>query len=192
MKKLIITTASLLAVSSLANAENTQHPEGFFFKPELGIDYSYSMIDIDKDFDKLYTKNFNSINLSLGSRIHKHIGVELNMSTSDNRRKSLGSVWTHIKYQSIGTDINLYQPINNKVEAFASAGFAFYEFDIKAENSAVHMSHTESIWAPRIGAGMQYKLNDKFAIKSSINHAFINDADIDALTDIKVGLRYSF
>tara|TARA_Y100001960_G_C14644685_1_gene812709 strand:- start:297 stop:470 length:174 start_codon:yes stop_codon:yes gene_type:complete len=39
---------------------------------------------------------------------------------------------------------------------------------------------------------MQYKLNDKFAIKASINHAFINDIDIDAITDIKVGLRYSF
>lgn len=58
----------------------------------MGIDYSYSMIDIDKDYDGLYTENFNSINLSLGSRIHKHISVELNMSTSDNSLKSLGPV----------------------------------------------------------------------------------------------------
>lgn len=193
MKKIVmLTSTALLALTSFANAQDTTETNKFFFKPEIGIDYSYSTLEIDSPFDRLYGDDFNNINLSLGARVHKNIGLELNMSKSDDMTHTTAGVKTEANYKSIGMDVNLYHPMTNNLEGFATVGAVYYDFDIKASNGSTTISTGDSTVSPRVGAGLQYKLNDKFAVKSSIAHSFINDLDMESLTDFKVGLRYSF
>lgn len=187
MKKSLLAVSAIISTISIANAQDK-----FFFKPNIGLDYGISKADINGDLGKVLEDAFNTTGLSLGARVHKNLGFEVNYSKSSKEEKSTNTTQSETSYKSIGVDGIYYAPLLKGIEFFSTAGFAKYDFKVKGPGGKV----SENDIAPRLGVGLNYNINDSFALQTSVKHSFVDikssEGDINGLNELKVGFRYSF
>lgn len=186
-KSLLAASAALLATTSVASAE-----EQFFFKPNVGINYGFTKANIDGSSGSAVEDQFHSLGVTAGARIHKNFGVEVSYSKSSEEDKTTSTTQSETKFTSVGVDGMFYAPLAKNTEFFTTVGLARYDFTVNGPGGKA----SDDDIAPRLGAGIKYDIDDKFAIQSSVRHSFVSigdsDIDIDGLNEFKIGLRYSF
>ena len=80
MKKTLLLAGVAALVSFNANAME--------MKPYVGLDYVYSMSDIDKvDGEKLFEEDMNAFAITAGAKMHKNFGLEVFYQQSKEESK---------------------------------------------------------------------------------------------------------
>lgn len=193
MKKTLL-LASVATIASL-------QAHAWEFKPYIGVDYVYSIADIDKDevLNKtVFEKKYNNIALDFGLKLHQNFGLEAFAQFSDKGEKSNSfagiNFKTEINYRAFGLDAIGYLPLSNQFDLLGSVGFAYYDFDEKLTIPAVNYSEKESDdhWALRAGIGAQYSINENFAIRGMLHYNRIDMDGLDHIIDLSAGIRYYF
>lgn len=176
MKKLLLTSAiALFTVSAHATD----------IKPILGLDTIYSDIGLTDGYDMLQDK-YASINMSVGSKFGKYIGIEGFAQYAFEQENDWG---IKTSFYSFGVDTIGYLPVYDKVNLLGSLGLGYY--DVAAERASIEIS--EGGLGVRLGAGIQYDLTDNVALRSMARYVKLNNFDsVDDMIEVTAGIRFSF
>ncbi|MFV0625908.1 MAG: outer membrane beta-barrel protein [Alphaproteobacteria bacterium] len=191
MKKFLLTISFVGLFVSSANAVELE------LKPYVGLDYVYSSVDYKyKGMDKIFEENYNSAALNVGAKFHKYFGAEAFYQKSAEEKKNvLGVGQTKAKFQSFGIDAIGYLPITNyeKFEVLGLVGTGKYKYTVKGEiPSYLSVKGSDNGWGLRFGGGLQYNIDEHFAVRALGKYSWLDVDDIDGMFDFSVGLKYSF
>ena len=179
MKKTI--GALMVAASAIALAANAEAME---YNPYAGVEYGYSFLN------GTGANNFNSGKVFVGSQYNENFGVEAfyQLTTSD---KKAGD---KVKYEAYGIDALGYLPMGceQKVALIGTAGIGYYDFAAKDMGDR---TDNDSTWGYRLGAGAEYNVNDKIAVRALARYTKLDQRVYDASNDMmeySIGARYNF
>lgn len=164
-------------------------------KPYVGLDYAYSEANLSSDLKDIVEKNYHSLNLNIGTKVHKNLGVEIFYQQSGEQKGELAQNYITgqigkltSKFNAFGADLTGYLPVFEKTEAFASLGMGRYNVSVKG----VGVKGSEHHWSPRIGLGLMYNLTEHFALRAQARYVRLDIDDIDDIKEVSFGIRYNF
>ena len=164
-------------------------------KPYVGLDYAYSSLSLGSDMKDIIEKNYNSLNLNIGAKLHKNFGLELFYQQSSEEKGDLaqniitGEIGKiKAKFNGFGADLIGYLPIHEKFDIFASLGEGRYKIFAKG----VGIKGNEHHWAPRIGLGLMFNLNEHVSFRTQVRYVHLDMDDVDDMKEISFGIRYNF
>lgn len=171
----------------------------FEFKPYVGLDYNYTKAGLDSEIKDYIKDSYNSFTLNIGAKVHQNIGLELFYQQSGEEDKSvvyegydLGKFKT--KFNAFGADLTGYLPFNEKFEALASLGAGRYKVSLSSTGLLREAGGkgSDDHWAPRIGAGLMYNINEHVALRAQVRYVHLDMDEVDDLKEISFGVRYNF
>ena len=187
---------------------NMNVSSSLILKPYIGIDYVHSIFHLKEDTKDWFADQYNSVNVSAGLKVYKNFGIEASALISDRQaRKEDGyydgvipvTVKTEINYHAYSLDAVGFLPISNFVDLIGTLGGGVYVFDEKAQITRTSngqiledVSDTETRFAPRLGLGIEFHLNDNFATRIMARGAYLHYDDLDYIFDFQAGLRFYF
>lgn len=172
-----------------------------YLQPYVGLDYSFNQIDWGNEdgvsLDSFFEDKFHAGSVSLGMRFHDNFALEAYYKRSAEAKKTtLGILTTKLTLQSFGIDAVIHSPrlgYGNKVELIGSVGVAYYE--LKAKNSVpgyIDESGKADHIGGRIGAGLQYYLNDNVALRLMGRYNYTGIDEGENMLELDAGVRYYF
>ena len=213
-------------------AEYNQRQTRPLKKFSIGADYVMGKLDFtDKSIDianplylpdeEIYTaraSNFDdsldSMNVNLGFRPWKYIGIELFYQQALSSkgvvgqehyagRDRFGLTEYELDYKAYGIDAVFFLPLNERLELIATAGYAQYSFDANFDINAYQVSSAafvkgnsadfgEDIGAFRAGVGLQFQLTNRLAFRAMYRYVPLGGEYIDILNEFTIGVRDSF
>ncbi len=191
MKKTLL-LAGVASLFSL-NAQATE------IKPVIGLDYVYSIADIDD----VYTEDgvelgmedkLNAFALSAGVKLNQYVGLEAFYQQSEKADKTTYYIIkTEDKYKAYGLDVIGYLPVIPQLDLIGSLGVAYYKAEVKASVLGIDLgSDSEDKIGFRFGAGLQYSFNDHIAARLMAKYNYTNIDGLDNIVDVTAGVRYYF
>lgn len=192
MKKTLLLAGVAALVAANASAAE--------IKPYVGLDYVYSMADIDKvDGYQLFEEDVDAFAVSAGAKLHENFGVEAFYQQSGEGKNTdtiagISGV-SKFEYKAYGLDVIGYLPVTQKLELLGSLGVGYYDVDAKLKITAPvegHSSTSDDGWAWRIGAGAQYNFTENWGARVMARYADLDIDGIDNIVDLTAGIRYSF
>lgn len=188
MKKVLLLAgvAALFAVN--ANAADV--------KPYVGLDYVYSMADIDKtEGHQLFEEDLNAFALSAGAKLHKNFGVEAFYQRSESETKrTLDVIEGKADYQAYGVDLVGYLPVGceDKLELLGSVGAGYYDVDAKMSALGRSMNADDEGLGLRFGVGAQYNFTQNWGARVMARYVDTDIDGMDNMVDLTAGVRYTF
>ena len=183
MKKTLLLSGVACLLSTQANAET--------IKPYLGFDLGVTKIEYSNKIGSGHTDTMAVADINFGLKFNQYFGVELSsQASSESDVESMGD----LSYSSIGIDAVGYIPLNTKLELFAMAGVGYYDFDLKINRKVydleVHAIKHETAF--RGGLGLQYNINEKWALRGMARYHYIDNDFFDYIGEAVLGVRYTF
>ena len=167
----------------------------FEIKPYVGLDYVYSMSDIEKiDGVNAFEEDLNALALSVGAKLHQNFGIEMFYQKSEEGEKKFVNGKTKDEYQAYGLDVLGYLPVTEKLDLIGSLGIGYYDVDIKAKTNspAISADGDDQGAGYRLGLGAQYNFTENWGARLMARYVDIDIDGIDNMVDLTAGVRYSF
>lgn len=175
-----------------------------YLRPYIGLDYSFNQIDLGNDedgdsLDSYYEDKFHAGSVSLGMRFHDNFALEAYYKRSAEAKKSgqpFGvPMTTKLTLQSFGIDAVIHSPrlgYDNRVELIGSVGVAYYELKAKISVPGYEESGKDDHIGGRVGAGLQYYLNDNVALRLMGRYNYTGIDEAENMLELDAGVRYYF
>ncbi|MBR2274038.1 MAG: porin family protein [Alphaproteobacteria bacterium] len=173
MKKVLLLAGLAGMVAANAEAINVT--------PYVGLDANYSMLDSDSG-SKLSSKSWSAAPV-IGARTDR-FGLEGSYDYGMREHKQ-GNASRYTKY---AIDALAFQPLgcSGRWEGVASAGVTFNRVDRHGPFESDHG------YGERLGAGLQYALTDKTAVRAMYHYNWIHQSYVNNANEVSLGLRHSF
>lgn len=172
----------------------------FGFKPYIGADINYATVNYNYSdpITHLNKDKYYSYALTAGARFNRYLGVELFIEQSEEKSKSEKLAQDYnmaysTKYNAYGMDFIAYLPLAENLDLLASIGFGEYNFDlnINSKNQVALKQIESTAW--RVGGGIQYNLNEHFALRTMARYVLLNESfAMKNMLEISLGIRCSF
>lgn len=194
-----------LLLASVAASLFVSQADAMELKPYVGLDYSYSKASTNDIIveqalvpSKLYEDTYNSVVVSVGTKLHQNFGLEAFYQKSGEEKGTqavfvsggspIATDKIETSFDAYGLDAQGYLPLNKKVDLIGSLGLGQYDFEIKGFG----YKESEDELGYRLGAGAQYNFNENIAIRGMIRHVLIDSDAVDDITEFSAGVRYTF
>ena len=193
-----------LLLASVAFSIFTTNVNAIELKPYIGFDYVYSNAStndvvvqdvlVGKD---LYENNFHSLSINVGTSINDYFDIEAFYQKSADAEGDVvalvdgSNVYTDkikTSFYAYGVDAIGHLPLSEKFTAIGSVGLGQYEFEM----NGFGVTANENGLGVRLGIGVQYKINEHFALRTIVRQTLLDMDSVDNMTDFSVGFRYSF
>ena len=205
MKYLVFLIMSLLTVS--AQAEEIQ---GFKATPIVGVGFTTSSVSFDDTIvEDMYGDKNNGFYISGGVIINDTVSFEAFYQKSDEKSKTSGpyvdeygnvlNAHTKLSYEVYGVDGKLFIPTTVEgFKVFGTVGLAEYKF--KGKKTLEYelyepITETERLFGYRLGVGAEYQLTKHISANLAgrvISFEDKPDATLDSMTELSVGIKYTF
>lgn len=184
MKKYLLLSSALCLFALQAQAY------GYGVEPYIGADLGASHIKTSGK-DLTGSSNVAVFDINVGVKFNQNLGLEISSAaSSDKDVDGIGD----LSYSSLGIDAVGYIPLSYQLDILAMFGLGYYEFDLKAKNKVdkwdVH--YTKNKAAFRGGLGLQYALNEQWALRGLLRYHHIDNNYFDYIGDATIGLQYKF
>lgn len=190
-KKLVtLLTTSIIAASSAAYAIDS-----YSLNPYIGADYQYTYMNYTDESDGVIDDNFNGFNIYGGIRPYANIGLELGYFRNFEEDGIESGIPVYFNTQGVTLDALGYLPIdrNGRIELIGTVGVSYAEAKVGLNFGGSRVSVSEDEFGFRIGAGVEYKINQNFSARTILRY---QTADFEGLADnavvYNVGLNYKF
>ena len=190
VKGMLLTGAALLVMANAAHAME--------INPYVGLDYAYSKADYKSDkasWDKVLKEDYNTMAVNVGMRPSRYFSLEAFFQQSAEakgskaRSEELGVNRIKSEFYAYGLDAYGYLPIGcNGWNLLGTVGLANYNFKIKDAFGSDDQNHM----GYRAGAGIQYDMNDHWAMRVVGRYSYVDSKIVDNLMEATAGIRYSF
>lgn len=173
MKKVLVLAGVAGMVAANANAIDVT--------PYVGLDANYSMIDRDAG-TQVSPKSWSGA-VILGARTD-HYGIEAGYDHGKREHEA----WGETRLSKYTIDLLGFQPLgcSGRWELVGSAGVTFNKIDGHDNYKSDHG------YGERLGAGLQYALTDKIAVRAMYHYNWIHQSYINSADEVSLGVRYSF
>ena len=182
MKKILL--ASVLSVLPfVANAGNIN------IKPVVGLDYSYSKMDLKNGWDQIVEDKYLSFSGVIGVKINDVIGLEAFYQQS---LEEDSPYWYDVssEFNAFGVDALAYIPLNEGIDFIPSVGIGRYEVEVNIDDWG---SDSEDGLGLRAGLGMQFKFNENVGWRIGGRFVLLNDFEsVNNIMEFSTGLRFTF
>lgn len=205
MKKILSALLLTTFIAGTAEAAPAYNNNGFFFKPNVGVDYQYTAVDYDdiqgtgtfldgSSYETLFSDSLHGANFHVGARVHKNLGFEAGYLFTDKSEKDnvLGSgIDTKVDFSGFNFDVLGYVPVGDgRFELIGTAGVT----RLKATAKATGLSSADDTEVNgRVGVGAQFWITDNINARGLVRY---QGADFDGLADNAVignaGLNFQF
>lgn len=180
MKKTI--GALMVAVSAIAMSANAEALE---YSPYAGIDYTYSNFSHDGD-------NFNGGKIFVGAQYNQNFGAEVfyQRTLNSHSANEAPKARTSYHFDAYGIDALGYLPLGceQKFSLIGTAGIARY----RLADRTPHVGHGhEMSWGYRLGAGAEYNINEKVAVRALARYVDLGNSN-DDMWEYSLGAKYNF
>ena len=182
MKKVMYVSAMLALCAFNAKAIEVQ--------PYVGIDYVHSGADMSHD--KIYEDSLKALAVSAGVLNIENMGFELSYQQSEQAKKNTTEGQSKTEYKSYGIDGVYYLQAFENLYLLGGAGLGYYEINRKLKNTTVAKSEKDNHWGLRAGVGVQFNLDENWALRGTAKYHFINSGAIKHMIDWTAGIRYFF
>ena len=118
----------------------------------------------------------------VGTKINKHFGTEIGYN------KILKAKGTNNTY----FDVLGYISVNKNVDLIAAGGMGHMRSKINIANDILNDKPNKSKIGPRLGCGIQYKINENFATRLVVRYQKGNKKYFNSNSSINLGLIYNF
>lgn len=193
MKKILAIGSVLVASTSMAMAEHRDDPTmmdnwdmSHFY---VGGDIGYTKLDYKSSLDSIAEDSLPMLNVYMGYEIDPYYAVEFGGFVTKQEDRTVGSTNTDAEEYGMYVDAvgkyELYQDLN----ALGTVGLQYSK--LKVKNSTSSFSETEI--APRLGAGLEYKINDTMNVRGMARYVFSDyDDAVDSSMQYTIGMNYKF
>lgn len=171
-----------------------QQQQTYGIRPYIGLDYVYSMSDID-DYDgiNVLEEDLNAFAVSLGLKFNRYVGLETFYQQSEEGEKTvLGVVRTEDKYKAYGLDLVGYLPVAHQFDFLGTVGVGYYDVDVTAKAYGMEVSGSDDGFGWRIGAGGQFNITNNWGIRVMARYVDPDVEGLNNMVDISAGIRYTF
>jgi len=175
MKKVLLLAGFAGMVAANAEAINVT--------PYVGLDATYGIIDSDTGAE-ISSKNWSAAPV-IGARTD-HYGIEAYFDNALREHK--GDLTT--RNTKWGIDALAFQQLgcSGRWEGVLSAGLTLNR--IRAHRDG--LDGNDNGRGERLGAGLQYALTEKTAIRAMYHYNWIHQSVVNNANEISLGIRYSF
>lgn len=187
MKKEILMAGAAMFLAGAAQATE--------INPYVGLDYIFSSADYKSDnntWDKALKDNYNSGAINLGMRPNQYFSLEgfFQQSTKEKgSRISEGGDRIKSEFYAYGADAYGYLPVGcDGWNLLGTVGLANYNFKVKTAAGSEDKNHM----GYRAGLGVQYDMNEHWAMRVIGRYSYIDSAILDNLQEVTAGIRYTF
>ena len=166
--------------------------------PYMGVDYVYSHADYKSDranWDDALKKDYNSAAFNLGMRPTQYFSLEgFFQQSAENKgarlfQNDVPTTRIKSKFYGYGADAYGYLPIGcNGFNLLGTVGIANYNFKVKTDAGSDDKNHM----GYRAGLGMQYDMNEHWAMRVVGRYTYVDSQVLDNLKEVTAGIRYSF
>lgn len=179
----------LLAGVACIFAANAQAIE---LSPYIGGDYNFTSTHHPEIDINILPSQYHSGTFAFGTRLGRYAAIEgfAEFSKYENKPD------VRLNYRAYGADVLGVLPFgcHSQFELLASIGAARYYNKIKIKAAGGKDELSEYDWGYRFGAGLQYNINEKWAVRAMYRHVLFNKprfayTNLDA---VSVGVRYYF
>ena len=156
--------------------------------PYVGADATYGIIDSD-NWSSVSSKNWSFAPV-LGARTD-HFGLEAYYDNGLRDHRTLQPGKYINRNTKWGLDVLAFQKLgcSGRWEGVASAGLTLNKARIHKPDGDVQNDHGRG---ERLGAGVQYALTEKAAIRAMYHYNWIHQSQVNNANEISLGLRYAF
>ena len=191
MKKFIMALISALILFPCAVKAQEEKTD---VRGVLGIDVSVDRAQLPDGFDLFVADTLASVTVSAGAQIADVFSVTAFVQKSAEQEQTYGPLSTTASFYAAGIDFTGHIPVTENFNFLLSLGFGYYNF--KLDSNFQYLNGTEDHVGSRIGAGVEYRLNDSVALAGMVRYiAFNYDEYTDAvenMTEASVGLKFYF
>ena len=189
MKKVMLLASAAILLSTAVQAAE--------INPYMGLDYAYSKADYKTDkatWDESLKEDYNSLAFNLGMRPSQYFSLEgfFQQSAEAKGDKSSARIYgdrIKSKFYAFGLDAYGYLPVGcDGLSLLGTVGLANYNFKVESDagsNDKNHMGY-------RAGLGLQYDMNENWAMRLVGRYSYIDSREVDNLQEVVAGIRYTF
>ncbi len=180
----LMIAASVIALAANANAAEYE------FDPYIGLNYNYTDADADHQSPK-----YNSLSVNVGTDYNQYFGTELFYQYSDEEKKNINLIDNKTSFQAYGLDLMGYLPLgcDQVYSLIGTAGVGEYIFDRKFSGINSPSDYDDHGIGYRFGAGLQYKIDDKFTVRGLVRYVNLNGIDdYNDMWEYTAGIKYNF
>lgn len=172
----------------------------FFFKPYVGADYQYVVVNYDDipgtafNYGDIAEDTLHGANIHVGARVHKHLGFELGYLWTDSADKTLPGGSTSVEFSGFTLDAMGYAPLTDKVELIGTVGVAHLKGEATGTVTGVGTaSADETETMPRIGVGAQVWLTENINARGLVRYQAADfDGTLKDMVMASAGLNFQF
>lgn len=171
-----------------------QQQQTYGIRPYIGLDYVYSMSDIDSnDRVDIYEEDLSAFAVSFGLKFNQHFGLEMFYQQSEEGEKTiLGVVKTEDKYKAYGLDLVGYLPVTPQFDLLGAVGIGSYDVEVTVKNQGQEVSDSDDGFSWRIGVGGQFNITNNWGIRVMARYVDPDVENLNNMVDISAGIRYTF
>lgn len=193
MKKVLAVCSVLVASTSLAMAEHRTDPNMMdnwdmrhFY---VGGDLGYSKLDYKSGLDSVAEDSLPMINAYMGYNIDEYYAIEWGGFMTTEESKGSGASKTDAEEYGIFVDAVGKYDLGYDFNALGTLGVQYSK--LKVKNSTTDISKSEI--APRLGAGLEYKVTDEMKVRGMARYVFSDyDNAVDNGIQYTIGMNYTF
>lgn len=191
MKKFIMALAS--AIVLFQNSVKAQDDKAGV-RGVLGIEVSVNRAQLSDGYDSIVADTLASVTVSAGAKVADAFSLTAFMQKSAEQEQTYGPLSTTASFYAAGMDFTGHVSVTENFDFLLGLGFGYYNF--KLDSNFLYLSGTEDHVGLRIGAGVEYRLNDSVALTGMVRYiAFDYDEYVDAvenMAEASVGLKFYF
>lgn len=176
-----------------------QQQQTYGIRPYIGLDYVYSMSDIDIkingiDVSPYLEDDLSAFAVSFGLKFNQHFGLEMFYQQSIDGEKDLSPLEkTETKYKAYGFDLVGYLPVAPQLDLLGSVGVGYYDAEASYEQLGIEvLSLSDDGFGWRIGAGGQFNITNNWGIRVMVRYVDPDVEGLNNMVDISAGIRYTF
>lgn len=183
MRKL---TTNLALWAVLGTLSTSAHAIENNYRPYVGLNYAY-----DNAVVKQIRPHYNSASVTLGSVYNRYFDTELFYQYSGKDKLGYQAI-KNTSFNAYGLDMLAYLPLGceGHIAPLVTTGIGQYTFKHKMTD---HSHINDHGWGYRFGAGLQYNIDENWAVRAVYRYINTNKIDnYDHVNEYSVGVRYTF
>ncbi len=166
-------------------------------RPYIGLDFVYSMNDIDYaysglELDSYVEDDLGAGALSLGLKVNQNVGIEVFYQQSEEAEKTTGAVETQYEYKAYGLDLVGYLPVARAFDLLGTVGIGYYDLEMTGHDRTYIYDLSDDGLGFRVGVGGQINLTDNWGVRVMARYVNLDTDYVENMVDVSVGIRYTF
>lgn len=193
MKKILAVCSVLLASTSLAMAEHRSDPNmmdnwdmsNFYAGGDLG----FTKLDYSATLDAAAEDTMPMLNVYMGYNIDEYYAIEWGAFMTTQEDRTVGATKTDAEEFGTYVDVVGKYALKYDFTALGTVGLQYSKF--KAKGGSIDISESE--FAPRLGAGLEYNVSDTMKVRGMARYVFSDyDGAVDNAIQYTIGMNYTF